>query len=300
MPSPISLPPAFQPAGGPTAGDRAAAAASRIRRLWRKTPAVGLILGSGLHRLADVISTEVSVQFSDLPGMLAPTATGHKGRVLCGTLAGLPVIACQGRLHRYEGHSDKQLRFPVRLFDELGCRTLVLSNAAGGVNPEYQVGDVMVVDSQVDLLGGRPLTTLARLIGEAAEPESSAGQRRVDKRCYDAGLANTAYQAGLSEGRPVRIGTYAAMQGPNYETRAEYRMLRAMSIDTVGMSTVPEADEAYRRGLRVLALSIVTNACDPDALQETSGEAVIAAAEAAEAHVRGIVWDVLSTISDGD
>lgn len=171
----------------------------------------------------------------------------------------------------------------MRLFAELGCDVAVLSNAAGGVNPRYQVGDVMVVTGHVDLIG-RPA-----LSGWIEHKECGC---RTD--CYDAGLAATAYRIAVAAGRPVHQGVYAALDGPNYETRAEYRMLRTLGIDTVGMSTAPEAVVAFEHGLRVLALSTVTNACDPDALSETSGEAVIAAAEAAEGHVRGIVWDVLS------
>lgn len=282
MPSRLTVPPS-PPVSGPTTGDRVSAATSRIRRLWPQTPSIGLILGSGLHHLADAMETEVEIDFDKLPGLLAPTATGHKGKVRCGWLAGLPVIACQGRLHAYEGHPDSQLRFPVRLFDELGCHTLILSNAAGGVNPEYRVGDVMIVSGHVDLIGSNPLATLANF--------------HVDTSCYSQPLSESAYQLGLEAGRPVHKGTYLAMLGPNYETRAEYRMLRTLGVDTVGMSTAPEADEARRRGLSVLALSTVTNACDPDALHATSGQAVIDAAEAAEGHVRGLVWDVLSTFS---
>lgn len=284
MPPRLAPPRPSFAANGPTTGDRISAATARIRRLWSQKPTVGLILGSGLHRLADAIETDVAVEFAELPGMLAPTAQGHKGRILCGWLAGLPVIACQGRLHGYEGHARKQLRFPVRLFDELGCETLVLSNAAGAVNPGYRVGDVMIVTDHVDLIG-RP--TLAGFLDRDADATS-------DANCYDSEFADIAYRLAVEAGRPVQQGTYAALNGPNYETRAEYRMLQTLGIDTVGMSTAPEADEARRRGLRVLALSTVTNVCDPDALGETSGDAVIAAAEAAESHVRGIVWDVLS------
>lgn len=268
----------------PTVGDRVSAATARIQKLWPHRPSVGLILGSGLHRLAEAIEADVSLAFDELPGLLTPTATGHEGRVLCGWLAGLPVVACQGRLHGYEGHPDKQLRFPVRLFDELGCDLLVLSNAAGGVNPAFSVGDVMVVTDHVDLIHRR---TLPGLVDYAAGRTSASD-------CYDKHLAAAAYRLAVEAGRPVRRGTYAALSGPNYETRAEYRMLRTLGIDTVGMSTAPEADEARRRGLRVLAVSTVTNACDPDALTETSAEDVIAAADAAESHVRGIVWDVLA------
>lgn len=292
---PLSRSPLLKPypVSGPTTGDRISAATARLRRVWNETPAVGLILGSGLHRLADAIETEIEINFDKLPGMLAPTATGHRGRVLCGWLAGLPVIACQGRLHGYEGHRQDQLRFPVRLFDELGCHSIVLSNAAGGVNPNYRVGDVMIVTDHVDLMNGRLLTSLS-----ARESSDRAPTIAGSKSCYDRSMSQVAYDLAKAAGRPVHQGVYAAMAGPNYETRAEYRMLRTLGIDTVGMSTAPEADEASSRGMRVLALSTVTNACDPDALTETSGAAVIEAAEAAESHVRGIVWDVLSKMAD--
>lgn len=275
-----------RPPSGPTAGDRISAAASRIRRLWSKQPAVGLILGSGLHHLADAIKCEVDLDFSDVPGLYAPTATGHRGRLLCGTLAGLPVVGCQGRLHGYEGYDTSQLRFPIRLFDELGCGSVILSNAAGGVNPDYRVGDVMIVDHHLDTIGSPSLLDWSNR--SRIEPQRS---------CYDKSLADIAYRLAIAANRPVRRGTYAALNGPNYETRAEYRMLRTLGVDAVGMSTAPEADEAHRRGLTVLALSIVTNACDPDDLGSTTAEAVIDAAEKAETHVRGIVWDVLSELA---
>ena len=271
-------PPTAPAATRPTTRDRAYAAAARLKRAWYRRPRVGLILGSGLAGLAEAIDVEFDVAFEDLPGLLAPTALNHNGTVMCGTLAGVPVVACGGRLHGYEGHPDGQLRFPIRLFDEMGVDAVVLSNAAGGVNPALRKGDVMLMTDHLDLIGRQSLTELrgVRLPTPAAD-------------CYCPRLCGAAEEAAAAIGRPMRRGTYAALTGPTYETRAEYRLFRTLSVDAVGMSTAPEADEAARRGLPVLAFSTITNECDPDCLGETTGAQVVDAAAAAEPYLRAVV-----------
>ena len=266
----------------PTERDRKFAAAARIGKLWRRRPRVGLILGSGLAGLADAIERDETIAFGDLPGFVLPTATGHKGEVICGRLAGVPVIACGGRAHGYEGHPDKQLRFPIGLFHELGVDAVVLSNAAGGVNPAYRAGDVMLVADHLDLIN-RP--TLRELC--ASRPPTDAA------RCYCPKLGKAASAAAAALGRRLHRGTYAALTGPNYETRAEYRMLLRIGVDAVGMSTAPEADEARRRGLPCVAFSTITNECDPDALGETTGEGVVHVASGAEPFLRAVVERVV-------
>ena len=275
----LETPPPTAPAATrPTVRDRAYAAAARLKRSWYRRPRVGLILGSGLAGLADAIDVEFDVAFEDLPGLLAPTAKGHKGTVLCGLLADVPVVACGGRLHGYEGHPDGQLRFPIRLFDEMGVDAVVLSNAAGGVNPAFRAGDVMLMTDHVDLIGRQSLAELRslRLPTPAAD-------------CYCPRLCGAAVEAAERIGRPLHRGTYAALTGPTYETRAEYRLFRTLKVDAVGMSTAPEADEAARRGLPVLAFSTITNECDPDCLGETSGDQVVDVASKAEPFLRAVV-----------
>ena len=272
-----------------TVQDRTFAASGRIGKLWRHRPRVGLILGSGLGGLADAIDADLKIAFEDLPGFVTPTALGHTGTVLCGRLAGVPVVACSGRAHGYEGHPDQQLRFPIRLFHELGVDAVVLSNAAGGINPAFRAGDVMLIGDHLDLIG-RP--TLRALCSERP-PTKAAG-------CYCGRLARAAMKAAALTGRTLHRGTYAALTGPNYETRAEYRMLLRIGVDAVGMSTAPEADEARRRGLPVLAFSTITNECDPDALSETTGQGVVDAAGRAEPFLRDVVRRVLSSAFAGD
>ena len=263
--------------------DRANAAAARIRRLSRQQPRVGLILGSGLSGLADAIELDVAIDFADLPGFVEPTAVGHRGTVFCGHLSGVSVVACGGRAHGYEGHSRPQLEFPIQLFDVLGVDAIVLSNAAGGVNPNYRRGDVMLVGDHLDLIGRSPLAVL-----RSQRPPTPAAA------CYCPRLSRAAIAAAAGLGRRLHRGTYAALTGPNYETRAEYRMLRTLSVDAVGMSTAPEAAEARRRGLPVVAFSTITNECDPDALGVTTGEGVVDAASQAEPFLRAVVERVVA------
>lgn len=265
-------------------------AAAAIRLHWSETPRVGIILGSGLGGLAKRIIDPVVIGYADLPGFAASTAIGHTGQLVCGWLRGYPVIAMQGRFHLYEGHAADRAAFPVRVMRELGAEMLVVSNAAGGINPSYKVGEVMVIDDHLNLMFRNPLVA-------ANDPQ--LGARWPDMSApYDRELADQAQAIARREGFVCHRGVYVGMLGPTYETRGEYRMVRRLGGDAVGMSTVPEVIIAAQLGMRVLGLSTVTNACSPDQLGETSGEEVVAAASAASEKLMTMVEGVIAAIPD--
>jgi purine-nucleoside phosphorylase len=252
------------------------------------SPTVALILGSGLGGLAERIHDAIAIEYCDLPHLPRSTALGHRGRFVCGTLAGARVIAMQGRFHLYEGHSAERAALPVRVMHALGARTLVVSNAAGGLNPQYRVGDVVVIDDQVNLMFRNPLQ---------GATDSRLGPRWPDmSRPYDQQLADRAHAIARANAFGCHRGVYVGMLGPTYETRAEYRMARRLGGDVVGMSTVPEVIVAVQLGMRVLGLSTVTNACSPDQLGQTTGEQVLAAAASASNKLQVIVEGVVSAV----
>lgn len=251
---------------------------------------MGIILGSGLGGLASRIIDPVPIDYGELPNFAVSTALGHEGQLVCGWLRGFPVIAMQGRLHAYEGHPIDRVAFPVRVMHSLGAEMLIVSNAAGGLHPQFKVGDVMVIDDHINLMFRNPL------VG-ANDPR--LGPRWPDMSSpYDRGLAEQALAIARRKDFVCRRGVYVGMLGPTYETRAEYRLLRRIGGDAVGMSTVPEVIVAAQLGMRVLGLSAITNVCTPDQLGVTSGEAVVAAAAGASERLRTLVEGVIAGISD--
>ncbi len=259
-------------------------ATSQIAERWSSRPRMGIILGTGLGSLAREIDEEAVLKYDEIPGFPRSTAVGHTGQLVCGRLRGVPVVVMEGRLHVYEGYPAWQITLPVRVMHKLGVRLLVVSNAAGAVNPNYQVGDVMAVEDHINLMGANPL------IGPTSE---ELGDRFPDMSCpYDPALIERAQQVSRQENFICHRGVYVALTGPNYETRAEYRFVRKLGGDVVGMSTVPEVLVARQLGLRVLALSTVTNVCRPDAPTRTDGDEVVAAASAAEHKLRTIVLGI--------
>jgi purine-nucleoside phosphorylase len=250
-------------------------------------PLVGLILGSGLGAVGESIELDAAIDYGDIPHFLRPTAIGHQGRLLLGRLAGTPVVAMQGRYHLYEGHAAGRVTFPVRVMNALGIKALVVSNAAGGLNPNFAVGDIMVIDDHINLMNRNPLVGVN---------DDRLGPRFPDMSSpYDRQLGDQALAIARREDFPCHRGTYIGMLGPNYETRAEIRMLRGWG-DAVGMSTVPEVIVAAQAGLRVLGLSTITNVCSPDLSHEASGEAVVAVANAASQRLQLIVQGVISQL----
>ena len=259
-----------------------------VRSRWRGTPRVGIVLGTGLGALAQEIIAEATIPYPELPHFPHSTVQTHKGQLVCGTLAGQTVVAMEGRFHLYEGYSAAQVTFPIRVMKELGCRYLFVSNACGGLNPYYNKGDLMVIDDHINLLGMNPL------IGPNDE---RLGPRFPDLiEPYDRSLQQLALQVALEEHIVAHRGVYAAVVGPNLETRAEYRFLRTIGADVVGMSTIPEVLVAVHAGLRVLGFSIVTDMCLPDALKPVSLEEIIAVAQEAEGKLRTVVRRVLERL----
>ena len=250
---------------------------------------VGIILGTGLGALADQIEARETVGYDQVPHFPLSTVESHDGRLIAGTLRGVEVVAMQGRFHLYEGYSPWQVTLPVRVLAALGVETLLISNAAGGMNPLYRRGDLMLVTDHINLQGANPLTG----------PNVDAwGPRFPDmSEPYDRGLRDAAEAAALERGVPLRQGVYVAVVGPNLETRAEYRFLRGIGADVVGMSTVPEVIVARHHGLRVMAVSVVTDECFPDALQPVDIAEILAAAAQAEPALAALMGDVVETLA---
>ena len=251
-------------------------------------PRVGIILGTGLGRLGEEIEVETVIPYAEIPHFSPSTVESHPGRLLLGRLGGKPVAAMQGRLHRYEGYSLQEVTFPVRVLRALGAEVLVVSNACGGMNPLWSPGDLMVIADHINLLGENPL---------AGPNHDELGPRFPDmSAAYDPELQRLAAEVALNAGIPLRRGVYVAVTGPNLETRAEYRMLRAIGADVVGMSTVPEVIVAVHAGMRVLGISIITDACLPDALEPASLPQILAVAAGAEPKLSAIVRGVVEKV----
>ena len=263
-------------------------AASVVRATFDARPDVGIVLGTGLGRLAAEIDASAVIDYAGIPGFPLSTVESHAGRLLCGRLAGKTVIAMQGRFHRYEGYSLQQVTFPIRVLRALGARTLVVSNACGGLNPLWSVGDLMLIADHINLQGDSPL------IGSN---DDRLGPRFPDLSApYDTALRQLARDVAVDQKLALREGVYVAVTGPNLETRAEYRFLRAIGADVVGMSTVPEVLVAIHGGMRVLGVSIVTDMCLPDALEPATVEKIIAAANEAEPKLAALVGGVLERL----
>ncbi|HEX6926105.1 MAG TPA: purine-nucleoside phosphorylase [Longimicrobiaceae bacterium] len=255
------------------------------------SPQVGIVLGTGLGALAEEIEVDVAIPYSEIPHFVPSTVESHSGRLLLGRLEGQRVVAMQGRLHLYEGYAAWQVVFPVRVMALLGVHTLIVSNASGGMNPLWSPGDVMLIADHINLLGDNPL------IGPNLD---ELGPRFPDmSAAYDPELQRLAQEVALEERIPLRRGVYVAVPGPNLETAAEYRMLRTIGADVVGMSTVPEVIAAVHAGLRVLGLSIITDACLPDALRPTSLQEILETARSAEPKLTALVKGVLRKLDAG-
>lgn len=266
--------------------EQIAQAVDAIRQSVSSPPRVGIILGTGLGGLAEEIEAESVIGYGKIPHFPESTSVGHAGQLVCGTLEGVPVVAMEGRFHAYEGYSYRQITFPVRVMKALGADLLIVSNACGGLNPQYRRGDVMVIEDHINLMSGNPLIGVN---------DDSLGPRFPDMIApYDPDLIEKALEIARRENFAAHRGVYSAVTGPNLETRAEYRFLRTIGADVVGMSTVPEVLVAVHASMRVLGLSIVTDMCLPDALQPAVIEEIIATANAAEPNLRKIVLGILA------
>jgi purine-nucleoside phosphorylase len=250
-------------------------------------PHVGLILGSGLGWVADKIEHATAIDYSLIPHFPVSTAAGHAGKLVVGYLSGLPIVAMKGRTHLYEGHAVDVATYPVRCMQKLGAEILIVSNASGGVNPRFQSGEVVAIDSHIDLMM-RP-----RVMG-SREPDIFLSPRQP---MYDASLIRMASKAAIRCGFALPQGTYLATLGPNYETRAEYRFFRKIGADMVGMSTVPEVQVAVELNMRVLGFSVVTNVANPDSLAKTDHAEVLSWSARAQRKLEPLLASLLSDLS---
>ncbi len=257
-----------------------------IRSQWTKAPHAGIILGTGLGPLVEQIDVEASIEYETIPHFPKSTATSHRGRLVCGNLCGLPIMAMEGRFHMYEGYSLKQITLPVRVMKALGAQLLIVSNAAGGMNPYFKDGDIVVIEDHINLMGDNPLIGIN---------DDRLGPRFPDMcEPYDLALVDQALAIARQEDIVAHKGVFVAVAGPNLETRAEYRFLRAIGADVVGMSTVPEVIVAVHCGLKTIGFSVITDMCLPDALKPADVPKIIATANEAEPRLRALVMGILS------
>ena len=268
--------------------DQIAEATAAVQARWNGRPTVGIILGTGLGALAEDIRDGVTIPYQELPHFPHSTVQSHAGELVCGKLAGKSVVAMSGRFHAYEGYSLQRITFPVRVLKSLGCKVLIVSNACGGLNPQYAKGDIMLIEDHINLLGDNPL------IGPN---DDRLGDRFPDmSEPYDKELLALTKRLAVDEKLQVRQGVFVAVTGPNLETRAEYRFLRTIGADVVGMSTVPETIVAVHSKMKVLGFSIITDMCLPDALEPTSLAEIVAVANEAEKTLRRLVRRVVESL----
>ncbi|GGF21201.1 purine-nucleoside phosphorylase [Echinicola rosea] len=265
--------------------DQVNAAVGYISEGQNTIPTVGIILGTGLGQLIDNIQVHKAISYRDIPHFPVSTVETHAGELIFGQLNGVSVVAMKGRFHYYEGYSMKEVTFPVRVMRQLGIKKLIVSNAAGGLDPEFEVGDVMLINDHIDLfpenpLRGKNLDDFGVRFPDMSEP-------------YDQKILKTALEVATDEGIRIHQGVYAGVQGPNLETKAEYRYLRTIGADAVGMSTVPEVIVARQMDLPVFAMSAITDLCSPGKVKKISIQEVIAAAAIAEPKMTSIIASLI-------
>jgi purine-nucleoside phosphorylase len=260
-------------------------AAGFLRKKIPSQPEVAIILGTGLGGITEHVDVIDRIPYSQIPHVPESTVEGHKGELVFGTMAGRSVVVMEGRFHYYEGYTLQEATLLVRIMGELGARFLLINSAAGGLNPHFEPGDLMLITDHINLIGDNPLRGVT---------DERLGERFPDmSRPYDEDLLEKARKAALELGEPVRSGIYAAVAGPSLETRAETRMLRMLGADAVGMSTVPEVIVATQAGFRTLALATITNVNIPDEMEPVSIEKVIASATSAQSRLAAILAGTL-------
>ncbi|MFC1552216.1 purine-nucleoside phosphorylase [Candidatus Latescibacterota bacterium] len=259
-----------------------------IRSKTDVVPAAGIVLGTGLGGLAKDIEADAEIKYSEIPGFVSSTVEFHEGQLIIGTLSGNPVVAMQGRFHFYEGYSMQEITFPVRVMYALGATSLVISNAAGGMSPEFNKGDIVLICDHINLLGNNPLIGVN---------ESELGPRFPDmSEPYSKRLRALAKEVGEERNINLREGVYVAVPGPSLETRAEYRFLRMIGADMVGMSTVPENIVAVQSGMDVLGLTIISDMCIPETLEPADIDDIIGTCMTAEPKLTELIREVISRI----
>ncbi|MCD6138610.1 MAG: purine-nucleoside phosphorylase [Deltaproteobacteria bacterium] len=272
--------------------DKVLEAAYFVHSRIETTPGIGLLLGTGLGRAAESLQNLKAVSYSEIPNFPVSTAPGHHGRLLCGEINGKRVLAMQGRFHYYEGYSMKEVTIPIRVMQVLGIKTFILTNAAGGINPLFNTGDIMLIVDHINLTGDNPL------IGPNID---EWGPRFPDmSRVYDRNLMALAREAALRESVRLQEGVYVGLAGPSLETPAEIRFLRTIGADAVGLSTVAEIIAAAHAGMAILAFSVITNMNLPDNPQPARFEDIINAAGHAAPRLQAIIERVISSQEPGD
>jgi purine-nucleoside phosphorylase len=268
--------------------DQIAEALAAVRRRWRESPRVGLVLGTGLGGFASLIENEAVIPYAEIPHFPVPTVQSHSGQLVCGRLKGVSIVAMEGRLHFYEGYSMQQVTFPVRLLKALGAEFLIVTNAAGGMNPRHHLADIVIIEDHINLLPENPLR---------GPNDERLGPRFPDMIApYDPELIALAARTASDLGIPSHKGVLVAVAGPNLETRAEYRMLRTLGADVVSMSTVPEAIVAVHAGLRTLGFSVVTDLCIPESLEPVKIERILEVAARGGKHLERLIPAVVERL----
>ncbi|WP_421825556.1 purine-nucleoside phosphorylase [Larkinella sp.] len=258
-----------------------------IQSLYTAQPTVGIILGTGLGALANEVEIDVAIPYATIPGFPLSTVESHSGQLIFGSLSGKPVVVMQGRFHYYEGYSMQQITFPVRVMKWLGIKTLLISNASGGLNPAFRVSDLMLIEDHISLLlPQNPLT---------GKNPIEFGDRFPDmSEPYNPELIRQAESIAKKLGFPIQKGVYVGVTGPQLETRAEYRLLRQFGADAVGMSTIPEVIVAHQMGLKVFACSVITDLCIPETLEKASLPKILAAAAGAEPRLTALMKELVA------
>ena len=267
-------------------------AVAHVRERGDWSPEVGIVLGTGLGALIRDMEIDAAIDYGEIPHFPVSTVESHSGRLVFGRLEGRSVLAMQGRFHYYEGYTMEQVTFPIRVMQRLGIGTLVVSNACGGMNPGYRRGDLMRIDDHINLIGDNPLRgpnidELGPRFPDMSEP-------------YDRGLGALADRVALEARIRLHVGVYVAVEGPNLETRAEYRFLRSIGADVVGMSTVPEVIVARHAGMRVLGISIVTDECFPDSLEPVDVDTIIRVAGEAEPRMTRVIRETIGRLDEAE
>ena len=261
-----------------------------IASKWSGTPKTGIILGTGLGPFVERIEIEAEIDYESIPHFPSSTATSHRGRLICGKIDGVPVVAMEGRIHLYEGHAAKMITLPVRVMRAMGAKWLIASNAVGGMNPNYQAGDIMVIEDHINLMTDNPLIGVN---------DDRLGPRFPDmSEPYSLKMVDVALSIARKNDFIAHKGVLVSVTGPNLETRAEYRFLRLIGADVVGMSVVPEVITAVHCGMRVVGFSVVTDMCLPDALKPAVVDEIIATANAAEPKLRALVAGIVVHIGN--
>lgn len=269
--------------------DKITEAATFIRDRWSLSPRVAIILGSGLGGISEALADGVTIPYDKIPHFARSTAHGHAGQLVCGRLDGVPVVVMEGRMHAYEGYPLQQITFPVRVMKRLGAELLLVTNACGGLNPQYRTGDLMVIEDHINLLSDNPLIGIN---------DERLGPRFPDMSApYTPELIDAALAVARHEDFVAHRGVYVAVTGPNLETRAEYRYLKTIGADVVGMSTVPEVLVAVHSSMRVLGISVITDMCLPDALAVASVEGILAVAHQAEPKLRSLILAAVRSVA---